>query len=167
MYHQVQSVKTNLNSFVLRAGQELSQVRGDVCQGVASSRAAIWFDYHQFRAMSFKTRDNMQDDSRFQKDFAQVVGKLFGFGPESFWTFSNQVKFWSIGCRVGKFDMQLRLGCQESKRFGFFWRSDKVDKLQYQVGDVHSNGFIARFNLTHFSMFFYILLKVRLVRKSQ
>eukprot|EP00434_Breviolum_minutum_P044848 symbB.v1.2.040109.t1/scaffold6997.1/size13990/2 len=31
-----------------------------------------------------------KDDSRFQKDFAQVVGKLFG------------------------------LGCQESKRFGFF-----------------------------------------------
>ena len=53
-------------------------------------------------------------------------------------------KFWSIGCRVDKFDMQLRLGCQESKRFGFFWRSDKVDKLQYQVGDVHINSFMAK-----------------------
>ena len=89
------AISQNPNRFVLR-GQELSQVRGDVCQGAARwwavERQFDCEDCHQFCVMSFKTRDKLQDDSRFQKDFAQVVGKLFGFGPESFWTFNQHWK---------------------------------------------------------------------------
>lgn len=132
---------------------------------MVSSRAAIWL-WRLPSILCHVIQNQRQTAGWFALSEGLCAGgrKALRVWTWEFLNFQSKLedcwfKFYSIGCRVDKFDMQLRLGCQESKRFGFFWRSDKVDKLQYQVGDVQFTAMVLWLNqLESDESYFHVLL---------